>query len=250
LSRFRGRKQSARKLVQGGRVFATKPKSLWPFNPTFHQVNQYGPLASINPFPNRKLAVLRYTDAPVISLACGTAGTGGSDRDYALNSLFSPLVGGGHQPYMYDQIVGAGYQHYRVNAVSIKVTAFGPSATSTVLGFELQAWSAAAGSLNGVTWEYHNERPNAWTIAPVAPLGREVITLEKIPIAQIEGLTRQEYRSNVEDYAALVTASPARTPYLRIACFDQSGNTGAVISLTVELIFYAEFWDLQQVPHS
>lgn len=240
----------ANKLVARGIVGATRPTKLFSYTPQVTIANAMCPLTSLNPYPKRKHAILRYMEAPYIGMACDVGGTGGSEKIFLLNSLYSPLVGGGHQPYWYDQMVADGYNQYRVNAVEVKITAWNPGSTGVALGWEFRSWPAGSGSLAGQSLQYIGEREGCGYILPGSTTGiREHVT-GLLPINQIEGITRSQYIADVTNYSAQISASPSRGPYLSIACFDSAGNTGSLINAIVEIVFYAEFWDLQKSPHS
>ncbi len=63
-------------------------------------------------------------------------------------------------------------------------------------------------------------------------------------MSEIAGITPLEFRSNIEDYQALVSANPARSPTIRIAttCYGGGGTSQQCIAY-VRLIFEGEFWD-------
>lgn len=204
-----------------------------------------------NPFPTRKQCTLRYVEAGVVNaLTCGTAGVGGTEHTYPLGSLFDPNLSlTGHQPYFFDQIAAV-YQHYRVNKVTITIRAYDPSTPGTILGWQVDSWNGGAGTIAGVSPQTLLERPQTGRLQPNTTYDREETTIPRMSIARLEGLTESEYRANVEDYSALVTASPARSPYLRLACFNTEGNNSGGLSYHVEFLYDCEFWNRQVVALS
>lgn len=57
------------------------------------------------PFPAR-MPFRHMTYAEDFSLTSGIAGVVGTIRTYYLNSIYSPVSSGGHQPYGFDQLSG------------------------------------------------------------------------------------------------------------------------------------------------
>lgn len=232
-----------RGLRTGTRNFAINPNySIW---------NAKSAFANLNPFPVRKFATLRYVESGVANvLVGGIGGTGGTEHTFTLGSLFDPaLTLTGHQPYFFDQM-SAIYQRYRVNAVTIKITAYDPTTPGSVLGWQIDSWNGSAGTLTGVSPQTIKERPQTGFLQPNTTFDKEMVILPRIDIARIEGLTRAEHRANVEDYAAAVTASPARSPYLRLAMFNTEGNNAAQMYYHIEMLFECEFWNRQVVAMS
>jgi len=222
-------------------------KRLYVTDPVRRTDNQYAPLLSLVPVPQRKSFVLRYAESGPThtGLAVGVAGVGGTEIAYALNALFDPNISGvGHQPFYYDQMVNCGYQRYRVDRVSIKIRAIGPTNTNTGLQVQIDAWNGAAGTLTGISWNTANERPQNWWLQPGTTIGVKELELERLPIHMLQGMTANEYY-NAESYSAAVTANPARGPYLRLAAMNQAGDNAGEIDCTVELTFFGEFFDRQ-----
>jgi len=229
-----------------------KTDKLYVVDPVRTMYNQYAPLLSLAPVPPRKPFVLRYAESGPThtALAVGVAGVGGTEIVYALNALFDPNISGaGHQPFYYDQMVACGYQRYRVDYVSIKIRAMSPNNPDVGLQVQLDAWNGAAGTLTGISWNTANERPQNWYLAPGTTIGYKDLNLEKISIAKLQGMTTRELQTNVEDYTAVVTANPARSPYLRLAAINTSGSNAGTIDCTVELTFFGQFFD-RQLPNA
>lgn len=252
-TRFTSSKKTAKMNVQSGRIGSTKPKALYPFIGIRNLLNQYAPMSSLAPVPQRKAFSLRYAEGgPTLTgLAVGTAGVGGTEIVWALNGLFDPNISGtGHQPFYFDQLVNCGYQRYKVESVSIKVRAMSPNASDTGLQVQIDAWTGAFGTLAGVSWNTANERPQNWYLTPQLTAGEQTLVLERIPIHAIQGMTKMELDANTSDFTALVTANPARSPYLRIAAINTSGSNSGTVDATVELTFHGYFFDRQLVAAS
>lgn len=65
-----------------------------------------------------------------------------------------------------------------------------------------------------------------------------------VRIADVAGITPLEFAANIEDYQALVSANPARSPVLHLAstCFGGGGTSQQCIA-SVRLTFEGTFWD-------
>lgn len=203
--------------------------------------------------PRTKAFCLRYADNGncVSGLGGGAAGICGAEQTYILGSLFDPnLTITGHQPYYFDQLTNCGYEHYRVDYCQFKITALNPSTAFATLIAQVDAWNGSAGALAGVSWNTAMERPQTVMIKPEFPSNAtQTYVSEWIPLWAVQGVSQKEYQSNPE-YAALVTASPAKSPYLRLACCSPDGNNSSTMYVLVELIFKGVFYDPQIVAPS
>lgn len=249
-----GKKTTAkrsRKSISSKGVWRGKGTGGFSISQSYAVLGSKSALTNYGPFPTRKHAILRYAESGVANyLTCGTAGVGGTEHTLVMGSLFDPaLTLTGHQPYFFDQ-VAAVYQHYRVNSITVRIRAYDPSTAGSILAWQLDTWNGAAGTLAGVSPTTALERPNTGRLQPNTTFDKEETVIPWTTIAKLEGLTTLEHRTNIEDYAALVTASPARTPYLRLACMNTEGNNSGALYYAIEVLFDCEFWNRQVVATS
>lgn len=192
-------------------------------------------------FPQRLRTKLSYADQYTLS---GTSGfpTFGSEQSFRLGSLYDPdFTGTGHQPLGFDQVT-PWYSRYLVNGCTVKVTFSNPSDDGMYVAVFAKSYDDPATIVNA-TVSAANERPNVW-VRPLNNTGSQKITFQKhLDLAQMSGLSKQQYDATWPTTGALVTSNPAYSPYLSIAVADNSAaiSSGKVI-VTVELVFDVVFF--------
>lgn len=199
-----------------------------------------------DPFPARTVKELVYKDYQ-------SHNSGGSNQQagtaivYNLNSLFLP-VAGGHQPFGFDQMATL-YQRYRVNKVRVKVESYQNSGV-LALGAQVIAvlppgsTTTTTGLLTAFAF---GENYNGSTQTMV-PYTRPTVFEATYDIATIVGLTKKELEANIEDYSALVSASPTRIPFMEVNCV----NIGAIATCShvVTITYFCEFWQRVSLAQS
>lgn len=103
---------------------------------------------------------------------------------------------------------------------------------------------ANTNSLSGANfWDVFEQPGTSAVHLPPTGERRGIFTAD-LPMAAVVGLTQAQFSDNIEDYSALITASPARTPWLRIAaCCYANGGTSQTCQVFIRLKFHATFWD-------
>lgn len=156
---------------------------------------------------------MRYSDIfPLVSGAvdgslCGVSTT------FNLNSMFSP-TGGATQPYGFDQMAAL-YGRYKVYSVTISLTVSkGTDAQNTMYAHALIQNPSGGATLTGLSGGDVEERPNGvtWVVGNIP-----VHWNAHFDISTLCGINKREFEANVEDYAALVSASPARIATMQLA---------------------------------
>lgn len=182
-------------------------------------------------------------------LALGSAATqwtAGTENVWRLNSLFDPdLTGGTHQPYGMDQMAGL-YDKYIVHKCRIELLSVpqpgtaGQLALPTSVVYSVQP-SSATYSLSAAILQDIAEKPfNAVRFSDLS--GTNVHFSTEMNLWDVEGVTKNQYLDDVDQYAALVGATPTRTPYLRAAVINLQNTTVVYHSVLVKLTFTAEFF--------
>lgn len=203
-------------------------------------------LMSYSPFPNRAMRRLVWALGSTLT-SSATAYNAGTEYILQLNGLFDPdLTGGTHQPYGFDQMATI-YGRYVVHAVTVDIRIIRPvnqmnayvaSAQPSNATFVLTA--NALGNLD--------EQPNTH-VEMLDSQGNVAHIRKRFTIAELEGVTEQQLRANLEEYGALVTANPARTPYLRLALVNLATAAQSVQTI-LRLEYEAEFYDRNILPAS
>ncbi len=203
---------------------------------------------SRSPFPPRLVRQMRWCNSLGLVSATTTAQMG-TENVFRLNSCFDPdLTGGTHQPYGFDQMAAL-YAKYVVHRVRIRIIASTIAATKTsAVGIAVQAPTSTqvltAMSLSDIIEKSMGD------VLWMETAGRVSVFEASFDIARIAGVTQQQLRANIEDYAALISASPGQTPYLRIALANFQDTTQIGQSVYVVLDMDTEFFDRIELSSS
>ena len=172
----------------------------------------------------------------------------GTEQILQLNNLFDPdLSGGTHQPYGYDQMAAI-YGRYVVHAVTVDLRVLR-------LVNQLNALVCCAQPANATFITTGNsiaaldEQPNTHLVM-MDSQGSTTHIRKRFTIAELEGTTETQLRANLEEYGALVTAAPTRTPYLRLALANLASTTVQDCRIVMRLEFEAEFYERNILPAS
>ncbi len=179
-----------------------------------------------------------YKDVCLQSTSPGSNQQAGTPYTFNLNSLFQPRSGG-HQPFGFDQLAAL-YQRYKVNKVKVMVQSDGGSSAA---GFQVLAVlppGSTQTTLNLLTAGQFGENFNGSTIRLSNNSVVPIVYERTFDIAEVAGLTKSEMAANIEDYSALVTASPTRVVTMEVNYApDLAAQT---VFHHVTLVFVAEFW--------
>ncbi len=183
-----------------------------------------------------KEVLLTHTDP-------GSNQQAGTPYTFNLGSLFEPRSGG-HQPFGFDQMAAL-YGRYKVHKVRIVVETMPINANTQSGGAQVVGVfppGSAQTTLNRLTAVSMGENFNVSTklihLNAVAP----TVFSATYDIASIAGLTKKEFDANIEDYSALVTASPTRFPFLEVNFAPNVLGNGDDFASVVTITFVSEFW--------
>jgi hypothetical protein len=169
--------------------------------------------------PASMMVTHRYGDFATVTSSGGAANTAGTPQIYLLNSIAAPGGSTAHQPYLRDQWAAfyAKYKVHRVRAL-ITVIPYGPSlADTSVLQSALCHSTIVPGdafSLVNQSTQAVLEKDLAGIFLPSAAPVTHKITWD---IAQICGITKQQFEANIEDYAAANGSSPNKAVVFQLA---------------------------------
>lgn len=191
--------------------------------------------------PNGEIVHLKYSDTFAISSAAGVQ----TAYTFNLNSIFDPnSTGGGHQPYGRDQLATL-YNYYQVYRCSWRISV-------------LNTTSTAAGSTN--TMALVCVVPHDGTSVPTYPGALEMprAVTKYIPnndesanctvfkgtvhLADIAGISKEQFYSEPEIYGAPMTASPAEINNLNILQSNPDGNT-IRCEYFIQLTYHCKVWE-------
>lgn len=195
---------------------------------------------SNDPFRATFNTKLTYTQS--VTLTSGIGGIYGNEQIYRLNSPYDPdFTGTGHQPYGYDQ-VSLLYRKYKVNAAKISILFSNPSEDGMIGAAAVQA-SAGTFALTSNPIDTLKEQPMTVTRTINNSGSQTAMVNQYLQLHLVEGLTKLQFSTNVEDYSAPVTTIPAKTPYLRLALASSLGTNGATMFCRVTITYYCQFYE-------
>jgi len=165
----------------------------------------------------------------------------GTEDYFKLNDIFDPAVGAAAaQPLYYDQYAAL-YGRYRVYAATVEVRWLSLDTVSiTSCAAQVQP-SSSTTTLTGNIGNYVAEMPLTST-CNISPGGEHTWLMEKKTYTMkfIEG---ESAYTHGDDYEAAINASPAVTPYVRVACANR-GAAGAVgVNYNIRIVYHTRLWN-------
>jgi hypothetical protein len=177
------------------------------------------PKYELNPFPAETIVNLRYTIGIGFTVDATTSNLVGGTVTFQPNSAFEPLDTYAPQPYGFDQMAAL-YAKYKVLAFTLELEA-DPSGTASVTFCQILSllYQPPSGgvTLAGANGALTAARPNVATVFMGNALSNRPASYRRyMPMQDILGVSKQEFDSNVEEYAAAVAANPVQMPTIQI----------------------------------
>lgn len=176
------------------------------------------------PVPQKTIITLRYQEA---WLSDGLT----LDKRFNLNSLFSPVFSGGHQPLGFDQYTTF-YNRYRVTKVRVTLyvggsTSYSGGCIKTILVPDNDTTAltnmSTASEQRGASCHVGNDRFGPMRITRVFYPNR------------ISGVSMKEYQD--DRFQALMTAKPTESIMLHVCLTDIYNNTPAASIVQASAVF-------------
>lgn len=195
------------------------------------------------PFPRGCFKDLVYTyDGSLVTSS--TVNIFGNEDSFKLNDPFDPASGAAANKCLYFAECAGLWQYYRVHAVTIEIKWSATDNTNSIGGGRLITASTVPTVVQGNAAYYVKEMPFGDEDV-IAPAGEHVVGVQRfyITMKQIEG---DMLSTHIQDYTALTTASPARSPLLHLgACCKNGSSVNTTLYYTVRLIYHTKFWGLR-----
>ncbi len=194
-----------------------------------------------DPFPPRRVATLRYSSTSYLSSdSTYPQAYGLEGPTYRLNSLYSPQStgSGGHQPYGFDQLAAL-YRRYKVTDVRINVSVSNSSGANSRYTL-LFLPPAGAFNMSGVLADRVGELPNCIHLDLATATTKSFN--KSWHLSELMQVSREQFDNDIEDYQALVTASPVLYPTMQQAVCSQGTDAGGTTARVV-LEYRAVFWE-------
>jgi len=198
-------------------------------------------------FPRSTNASLTFSYLGPISTGT-TQYTYGTENVFRLNDIFDPAVGAETlQPLYFDQYAAI-WNRYRVMAATVEIRWTTPDTTHvTACAFKVGN-SDDAVTIQGKTIRYVDAMQYADALV-ISPGGEHnfVHGPRTFYMNQIEG---ENWITKGDDYEAQVTASPATSPLLRIACAPVSSADDTSVYYRIWITYHVHFFDLKTPAES
>lgn len=192
---------------------------------------------------------MRFATGITLLSAATTQFQVGGEQVFKLNGIFDPdTTGGTHQPYGMDQMAAL-YARYIVHRVHVSVRVQNSTGNKTVgHAFSVQP-STGTTTMTGNSISDVLEKPQGSAIFPM-PTGDTVEYEFSANLWDLEGITRAQWLANVEEYAALTSADPARIVTFRCGTANTFDNTQTSGIFIVSITYDVEFFDRQTLAAS
>lgn len=193
-----------------------------------------------DPFPPSQVVKMKYTETRV--LTTGTSGIYGTEYAFRLNSIFDPnFTGTGHQPYGHDQMALL-YNKYKVIGVYIDLEFTSPTSGGVVCAAMIRQANDTFSSTGAAT-DSIAEKTMAHT-ETLNQYGKGKIRFRQyMPMHEIIGVTKEQFRSSIDDtYTAAFGSNPV-SPLLVINCCSVGSGAGDSVSCRVNLTYYTQCYD-------
>ncbi len=194
-----------------------------------------------DPFPKIYRTQMYYTET--ITKTAGALGIFGTEAAYRANSTFAPQIAGGgvsHQPYGRDQLALL-YLRYKVSGVRLQIQFSNPSEDGMIVGVKYNTPLDLL-SLGGLSPAVQGEKFNVWMKA-LNNTGSQTVNYDRyFRMEDLMGVTKLQFKADIDEYSALTGASPVDTPSLRIAVGDITGTGGGTVNCIIKLTFYTNWF--------
>ncbi len=161
---------------------------------------------------------------------------------FRCNSLNDPQLSvGGHQPFQYDQLQTM-YRTYFVHGFKYRVTFNNPDQDGMYVGIVIREDTNIANDATGHSFSYIQERRLSF-LCPINNTGNQTKTFEGyIALHQIAGLSKVQYKTQIDKRGAAVTANPTDEIYLDLVVVEPAGGT-PTLRVTGTLTYYAQLME-------
>jgi hypothetical protein len=161
----------------------------------------------------------------------------GTVNNIRVNNAYSPL-NGGHQPYGWDQMAAL-YRYYKVVGCTMRFTFMNQQSTNAI-AFVRQVPVDENATMEGTHVNFMSERPGTHHV-PTQPGGGVPPTLDlRINIPRQLGISPEQFKADVSQYSAAVTAAPARYAYVQIGCAGSA--TTSFVSVLADVTYTVQYW--------
>lgn len=185
-------------------------------------------------FPRSSLVSMRYADEIQYT------GTPAYTHSFRANSLFDPdYTGTGHQPMGFDQWSNF-YSKYRVRSITVELHACSTGTQPVTMAFCVENDNTVSSNPSEVA-----ER-NSGDYRVIAQSGQQPVVFKKT--YNMEDIAGQSIED--EEYAALVTANPAKPWFWNLSVAAMDGSSAIAGHFLIVITYNAELTDPNDLQES
>lgn len=205
-----------------------------------HMTGPFHAYVNSDPFRPQMQVKLHYTET--FLMTTGTLGIFGAQQTMLLNSCFDPNeTGAGHQPYGFDQLALL-YRRYKVNGCLIEMVWTDPSADGMMVGMMMLP-PFGIKNIVGLTVDQVKEQPMSVTRS-INNSGKQMtIVKQYVPMHSVMGISELQFKSNLTDFSAGMTATPAQSARIRCSVASLRATGGDTIMLRISLTYFTQVYD-------
>lgn len=204
------------------------------------------------PFPLIKRVKLSYSGTVNLNSTTGST-LFGTSKAFYLNSLYSPEVSGGHQPYGYDQLCAATlpYDRYKVNGCKVKLMFVAPgggdneSAMNSIVAGCIVNNPTQSVDISGKGISYISETNMSQVVHVPATGSQHGVIAFYMPMYKAFNWGKKDYQRDVGGggTTAEYNASPGSLVKMYIATANlRASTTVTTVYCHYEFTFYAELY--------
>ena len=187
--------------------------------------------------PDAAVATLKWCNLSTFTNDGTTAWVVGNVVNYRVNNAYQP-VNGAHQPYGWDQMAAL-YRYYKVIGCKMRFTPMNQQSSNAILLIRQVPVDENA-TMETTAIRFAMERPGTHVVCSQPGGGYPRSYTYDIDIPRQLGITPEQFRADVSQYSAAVTAAPARYAYVQVGCAGSA--TTSFLSVAVEIEYTIQYW--------
>ena len=199
-------------------------------------------------YRNSDFVRMKFVDKTELN-ASVTTDQFGTQKVYYLNSIRQPRstqTSGNTLPQGYDE-ADAGFINYKVYGAKVKITFAQASAGTTGVG-ALVVGSSDSTNIQSLTHMSLSTKKWSWYRDLPVTGDDKVVYNRYWDIGQIEGLSKQQFKNDINLYKGSFSSGPSAIPSLKIAMIDNEGTSAPKCEVTVEITYYVRLYNRQKLP--
>lgn len=199
-------------------------------------------------FPPQKYVTMKFAESGALTTGT-TQNLFGDNRLFLLNAIFAPKVSSPQfRAQGFDQIKSI-YKRHKVWGAKVSITFSNPSIDGLWVGFR----PAQHDNVDYISAEYLGPSlMKRWTVCkPINNTGSQVVKYTRMfNIANLQGLTKDQFSADNGDYVGTETANPTKAPYIEFTVCNTASTVSATIVYQIQIEYIVQLYDRQVLTNS